>query len=72
MSRYADELDNAFAESEFSLNLSIDELKRIQQQPGTEFCVDCGDSIAPPRREKVPYAVRCFDCQSLHEQLNRQ
>lgn len=72
MSRFADELENAQAESEFVLNQTLSELKRVQQQPGTEFCVDCGDSIAPPRREKVPYAVRCFDCQSLHEQLYRQ
>lgn len=72
MNRFADELENAQAESEFALNLTLTELKRVQQQPGTEFCVDCDCEIPAARREKVPYAVRCVDCQSLHEQLYRQ
>lgn len=72
MSRFADELENAQAESEFVLNHTLTELKRLQQQPGTEFYVDCDCEIPAARREKVPYAVRCVDCQSLHEQLYRQ
>ncbi|WP_110641046.1 TraR/DksA C4-type zinc finger protein [Salinicola sp. CPA57] len=35
--------------------------------PMDDECVDCGDDIPAARRERMPYALRCFECQSRKE-----
>lgn len=30
-------------------------------------CIDCGDPIDEERREAMPSATRCIDCQARHE-----
>lgn len=32
-------------------------------------CVDCGEEIDPARREAMPRAVRCLQCQSAAERM---
>ena len=34
-------------------------------------CFDCGDPISLARLKIFPYAVRCQECQTYHEGLNR-
>lgn len=35
--------------------------------PINDDCVDCGDPIPAARRERMPYALRCVECQSRKE-----
>lgn len=37
---------------------------RMPTGPGTEDCVECGDSIPEARRRAIPGAVTCVSCQS--------
>ncbi|WP_369856981.1 TraR/DksA family transcriptional regulator [Candidatus Thalassolituus haligoni] len=42
-------------------------LERIEQ--GTYgSCIECGETIESARLEAVPYAIRCLQCASRHEQ----
>lgn len=34
-------------------------------------CVDCGDDIAPARLKIFPWALRCAECQTYYESVNR-
>ncbi len=34
---------------------------------GSAVCVDCDEPIESARREAVPSAMRCFDCQRIFE-----
>jgi DnaK suppressor protein len=45
----------------------INEAVRHLDEGAYGYCVDCGDVIAPSRLRAVPFAVRCRDCQALHE-----
>ncbi|CDZ32199.1 Hypothetical protein NGAL_HAMBI1145_09700 [Neorhizobium galegae bv. officinalis] len=38
------------------------------EQPGKTECVDCGHAIPKARLTAAPFAVRCIECQKLHEQ----
>ncbi|MGO1161719.1 TraR/DksA C4-type zinc finger protein [Brucella sp. C7-11G] len=45
-------------------------IKAAQQallQEGREDCVACGAEIEPERREAMPSARRCVECQTLFE-----
>jgi len=50
---------------------------RDQQQaaaldaPGADVCADCGEPIPAERREALPSAVRCVDCQEYNERTGR-
>jgi len=35
--------------------------------PSSGVCLDCGDEIPPGRRQALPHARRCIDCQELRE-----
>jgi len=35
-------------------------------------CVDCGETIDPKRLEAYPTAVRCIECQSIHERTHAE
>ena len=30
-------------------------------------CAECGDEISPARLDALPFAVRCLDCEVVHE-----
>lgn len=34
---------------------------------GTVICCDCEEPIPPARRAAAPFAVRCINCQTIHE-----
>jgi DnaK suppressor protein len=36
------------------------------------FCGECGDAIASARLRALPFAVRCKDCEEMHEQSVRR
>lgn len=38
---------------------------------GCEDCLDCDERIPTARRVAAPWAVRCIDCQILHEKRLR-
>lgn len=35
--------------------------------PGHKYCARCGDEIPAARREALPSATRCVDCQTKRE-----
>lgn len=35
-------------------------------------CEDCGEDIPAARREALPWAARCVECQSVHEERARR
>lgn len=35
--------------------------------PVDDECVDCGETIPAARRERMPYALRCVECQTARE-----
>ena len=41
--------------------------KALQAEKPSPECVDCGETISKKRREAVPFARRCFDCQTIKE-----
>ena len=38
--------------------------------PLTE-CVDCGDDIGMARKQAVPHAIRCMECQTIYEKRGK-
>jgi len=49
-----------------TLTLINGALRRLQD--GTYgVCVECGDTIAEARLRALPFAVRCRDCEEVHE-----
>jgi DnaK suppressor protein len=38
------------------------------ERNGVRYCIDCGDAIDPRRLLARPNAIRCADCQGIHEQ----
>lgn len=39
---------------------------------GERLCLDCRDPIGRPRLRAAPEAVRCIECQLVHERQNRR
>ncbi|WP_235528833.1 MULTISPECIES: TraR/DksA C4-type zinc finger protein [unclassified Phenylobacterium] len=39
----------------------------MQAGKGTACCVDCGDEISASRRQALPSARTCIQCQSEHD-----
>lgn len=51
--------------------IMLDErIKQHQMQPANDIvnCIECDEPIGEQRKNAVPHAVRCFECQSLLEQ----
>lgn len=43
-------------------------LKKLREQPDDfGLCEDCGDDVAEPRLEAMPYAELCVDCQAKRD-----
>jgi len=68
MERFADVVDMAQAHVENEVALRIERIRRTTQAGvGRRYCVDCGKEIPAARRQHMPNATRCVDCQSLLE-----
>ena len=50
----------------------IDEAMRRLDEGNYGHCGECGDAIAPARLRALPFAVRCRDCEEMHEQSERR
>ena len=37
--------------------------------PGAEICADCAEPIPAERRQAVPSAIRCINCQAYAERV---
>lgn len=53
-------------------------MRRYEKRPMTvarfrasTSCMDCGDDIPLARLKIFPYAVRCQECQTYYESVNR-
>lgn len=64
---YSRELNFSLSDSERQLLLQVDEaLKRIDSETYGS-CMSCGQEIAGPRLQAIPWARYCIDCQELEE-----
>jgi DnaK suppressor protein len=64
---YSRELNFSLSDSERQLLLQVDEaLKRLEAETYGS-CLSCGQEIAPPRLQAIPWARYCIDCQELEE-----
>lgn len=41
--------------------------RQTLHQSGSAICISCGAEIEPDRREALPSARRCLECQELNE-----
>lgn len=68
MERLADELDLTQRRVEIETAALVEAvIARRYSGSGRDTCIDCGSGIAAARRQRVPNAVRCFDCQERFE-----
>jgi phage/conjugal plasmid C-4 type zinc finger TraR family protein len=67
----SDDVDKARAIEEATRrNATAAAIATLQRQ-GSEYCIDCGDRILEARREALPSAERCIDCQINFEGVGR-
>lgn len=52
--------------------LAVARIRGALNGHGDPFCEDCGDEIEARRREALPSARRCIDCQALFERASRR
>ena len=64
---YNRELNFSLSDSERVLLLQIEEALRRVYDGSYGRCASCGNPIALPRLEAVPWARYCIDCQELAE-----
>jgi DnaK suppressor protein len=64
---YSRELMFSLSDSERQLLLQIEEALKRLENGVYGSCVHCGDAIALPRLQAVPWARYCIDCQELQE-----
>ena len=70
----SDEVDRANDTAEFMLGVLFNQRDSHREQAeqrisgGQVLCMDCEDEIGAARLAALPNAVRCIDCQSIHEQ----
>jgi DnaK suppressor protein len=77
-SQALDTADHSNAELQQEIDISLVEMRSEALQRINEAltrlsdgvygqCAECGDEISPARLEAVPFAVRCLDCERVHE-----
>ena len=49
---------------------AIAEVQKKMEQPGSDFCEDCGESIPLARKQAAPWCIRCVFCQELYEKTH--
>lgn len=52
---------------ESNINNEIDFARSKLVGAGSEYCLDCGTTIPPKRRQVMPNAKYCIACQSEHD-----
>jgi DnaK suppressor protein len=65
---YSRELNFSISDAERALMLQVDEAIRRVENGSYASCANCGNPIARPRLEAVPWARYCIACQELLEQ----
>ena len=50
----------------------IDEALARLEQEAYGYCFECGGEISEQRLRALPFAVRCKDCEELHERTERR
>ncbi|MCK2185718.1 TraR/DksA family transcriptional regulator [Halomonas getboli] len=63
--------DQLFAEEQLARRVEQERLAR-ETASGATHCVDCGEEIPVKRRELLPYATRCVDCQGFADLMDRR
>jgi phage/conjugal plasmid C-4 type zinc finger TraR family protein len=69
--RMADEADNAQLRTAQVTEAGIARVRQKLNAPGSARCEDCGEPIPALRRQSLPGAVTCVDCQMKREQCAR-
>ena len=67
-----DELAFALIQLKGEVLTRIDEAMRRLDEGTYGHCGECGDAIAPARLRALPFALRCKDCEEMHEQSERR
>jgi len=65
---YSRELNFSISDAERSLLLQVDEAITRVEDGSYGRCANCGEPIARPRLEALPWARYCISCQELLEQ----
>jgi len=68
----SDIVDRANDEAEFFRERAVAGQVARSPRSTSTHCADCGDPIPEARREAVPGAERCIDCQEMAERIKRQ
>ncbi|PVE56314.1 TraR/DksA C4-type zinc finger protein [Rhizobium rhizogenes] len=63
--------DQAEQRAEQEREAKIAEASRALLGPGSIQCEDCPNDIPQQRRQALPSATRCIDCQTRHERRYR-
>lgn len=61
-------LEQAAAIAQAAHDDAVQNAARAMSGTGQADCDECGEPIAPARRAAFPAAMRCFFCQTAHEQ----
>jgi phage/conjugal plasmid C-4 type zinc finger TraR family protein len=51
---------------------AIADVRAKLAEPGSEDCEDCGEEIPKQRRDAMPSARRCADCESRRERAAKR
>jgi phage/conjugal plasmid C-4 type zinc finger TraR family protein len=63
-----DDIDQAQIQIEQTTAAAIASIvSRVRSGPGSTLCMECGDLIPARRRDLLPSATRCVDCQRDYE-----
>lgn len=66
----ADPIDIAQANSERWIDNVINAHEGLPREVASNCeCLECGEPISPARREAVPYAKTCVECQTYIERF---
>jgi len=61
----SDIVDRADIEIEREKQRELNRIAQSLEESGIIDCIDCGDEIPEDRREAMPSAKRCMDCEDL-------
>lgn len=67
----ADTNDNTVSETQKdSVTEAVKDVKNVQKEDGTRYCVDCSRAIPTARLNLNPNASRCIKCQTSFEKTH--
>lgn len=67
ISNLAFELADLRAEQERQAGIA--KARHALRGAGEVNCIDCGEEIEATRRQVMPSAIRCIECQQQHERM---